>query len=77
MKSQTGLDKSNPDRAIKHYGHAWDKAEKAVKQQAPQRRCRPLQIAVPVSVPAPHSGPSAVLHIDGTTTTLTPLGIRQ
>ncbi len=31
VKAQKELDKGKPDKAIDHYGHAWDKAQKAVK----------------------------------------------
>ena len=31
VKSEKDLDEGKPDKAIKHYGHAWDKAQKALK----------------------------------------------
>ncbi|MCP4431428.1 MAG: hypothetical protein GY806_10650, partial [Gammaproteobacteria bacterium] len=30
VEAQKDLDKGKPDKAIEHYGHAWDKARKAV-----------------------------------------------
>ena len=31
VKAQKELDKGKPNKAIDHYGHAWEKARKAVK----------------------------------------------
>ena len=39
VKAQRELDKSKPkpDKAIDHYGHAWDKALKAVRPHKPHK----------------------------------------